>query len=169
MMTSGFSFVMGSNLEATWLLLNTIQLISMIPAISIEIPTLFRAFTLRLLSLHGQINFIPNIFNTYLTEGVNTSPINEYFKLLKFDTTHFVLNSGSNIEIWGAILTLGLFSWLLYSINPSIKQKWLRKLIVKADTTIRYKFMIRSISVSFLFLCIAALIEVRGLSWKGNW
>ena len=47
------SFFMGNTLEATWLLLNTIQLMSLSPIISVNLPSLFRDFTKKLVSLHG--------------------------------------------------------------------------------------------------------------------
>lgn len=95
-------------------------------------------------------------------------PINEYFAMMQFETTHFVFNSGSNLELWMVILSLGIFSWGLYSLHPRIKSSFFKKIIIKIDTTIRYKFMIRSICISFLYLSIAALIEVRKLSWIKN-
>lgn len=73
-LSMGISMIMGGSLEATWLLLCTIQLMSMTPVLKLDLPTIFRDFSTKLIGLHGQFTAIPNMFLKYMTKGVNTDP-----------------------------------------------------------------------------------------------
>jgi len=52
-LSTALSFLMGNTLESTWLLLNTIQLMSLTPIVSVNLPTFYREFAKNLISLHG--------------------------------------------------------------------------------------------------------------------
>jgi len=112
-LNSLLSIIMGSSLEATWLLLNTLQLMSFTPLLSLEMPSVFRLYSKQLIGIHGQISLIPNEFKR-LSTNLRIKPYNDYFELMSFETKFFLLNSGSNIEIWIAILLLGLLSFVIY-------------------------------------------------------
>ena len=49
----GISFLLGGTIEATWILLLSLQLVSFIPLISLYIPSVFRAFSKNLMGIHG--------------------------------------------------------------------------------------------------------------------
>lgn len=69
----------GQTIEASWLLLGTIQLMSLIPLFNLNLPENFRAFSKNLAVLHGEPEFIPNLFEA-LVDTENVHPFNQYFE-----------------------------------------------------------------------------------------
>ena len=101
------SLVLGSAVEATWLLLGSLQLMSLLPLLNIFLPSNFREFTKNLAVLNGEIEVIPNIFETYYDElDINKQPYNRYFYLMGFKTKYLLLNAGRKVEIWLGIIIL---------------------------------------------------------------
>lgn len=80
--TSTFiSVALGGTVEATWLLLGTIQLMSFVPLFNMNLPGNFREFSKNLAVLHGEPGALPNIFEGYVeTNGLE--PYNDYFALM---------------------------------------------------------------------------------------
>ena len=73
--------VMGGTIEATWLLLGSLQLMSLTPLFNLNLPVNFREFSKNLAVLHGEPQAIPNIFSNFLdTDGLK--PFNPYFELM---------------------------------------------------------------------------------------
>ena len=80
--TSTFiSVALGGTVEATWLLLGTIQLMSFVPLFNLNLPGNFRQFSKNLAVLHGEPGAIPNIFEGFI-ETANLEPYNDYFNLM---------------------------------------------------------------------------------------
>lgn len=61
-MSTGLSFISGSHLESTWMLLNTLQLMILLPLLSVDIGTIYREFSYKLLAVNGEPKWLPNIF-----------------------------------------------------------------------------------------------------------
>ena len=106
--------ILGSAIEATWLLLGTLQLMSLLPLISLNLPSNFREFSKNLAVLNGEPGAIPNIFESYYDSiDVGKEPYNRYYDQMNFKTSYFLLNSGRKIEIWAAIVIVSCLTWLL--------------------------------------------------------
>ena len=88
-------FIMGNALEATWLLMGTLQLMSVIPLVSIYVATSFWQFCQRLLPLHGIIGWIPNPF-VHLSDSSKERPYSESYELMSFNSHYLVVNLGAN-------------------------------------------------------------------------
>jgi len=75
------TLVLGTQIEATWLLLGTIQLMSLVPLFNLNIPSNFREFSKNLAILHGEPESIPNVFETVVDkEGLK--PFNRFFEMM---------------------------------------------------------------------------------------
>ena len=71
----------GGKIEATWLLFGCVQLMSLIPLFNLNLPANFREFSKNLAILHGEPEFLPNIFESYMSKD-HLDPYNEYFTLM---------------------------------------------------------------------------------------
>jgi len=76
-----FSVVLGNQIEATWLLLGTLQLMSLTPLFNLNLPQNFRVFSVNLAVLHGEPQFLPNLFE-YMIDQKGLEPFNPYFDLM---------------------------------------------------------------------------------------
>jgi hypothetical protein len=80
--TSTFiSVALGGTVEATWLLFGTIQLMSLVPLLNMNLPANFRQFSINLAVLHGEPEAIPNVFENFM-ETDDLKPYNDYFDLM---------------------------------------------------------------------------------------
>jgi len=75
------SVVLGGTVEATWLLFGCIQLMSFVPLFNLNLPGNFREFSKNLAVLHGEPEFLPNLFSNFIN-STNDEPFNDYFKLM---------------------------------------------------------------------------------------
>lgn len=159
--------VLGGTIEATWLLLGTLQLMSFLPLLSLDIPANFRQFAKNLAVLHGEPEAIPNVFEYYYDgENIDKEPFTQYFELMGFKTTLLLLNSGRKMMIW---MSIGLFmgiSWILYDIASYSKK--FGGIITKIDTKLRYGFIIRAVSQSYISLVLSTCLNVFTITWSGN-
>jgi hypothetical protein len=80
--TSTFiSVALGGTIEATWLLFGTIQLMSLVPLLDMNLPANFRQFSVNLAVLHGEPEAIPNVFENFI-DIKTLKPYNDYFELM---------------------------------------------------------------------------------------
>lgn len=76
-----FSLILGTQIEASWLLLATLQLMSLTPLFNLNLPPNFREFAKNLAVLNGEPEFLPNVFKHFVdNEGLE--PFNAYFELM---------------------------------------------------------------------------------------
>ena len=75
------SVLMGGTIEATWLLLGTVQLMSFVPLLNMNLPSNFREFSKNLAMLNGEPQSLPNLFE-YVISSDNQKPYNNYFELM---------------------------------------------------------------------------------------
>lgn len=123
--TSTFiSVALGGTVEATWLLFGTIQLMSLVPLLNLNLPANFREFSKNLAVLHGEPAAIPNLF-TNVIETKGLEPYNDYFllmskrkfdKFIDFETTKLLMNSARKIEIWAMMFSFMGVTFLLFDI-----------------------------------------------------
>ena len=160
-------FVMGGTIEASWLLLGTLQLMSFLPLLNLNLPSNFREFSKNLSVLHGEPEAFPNIFKYYYdTLEIVMEPFNEYFELMSFKTSYLLLNSGRKVMIWIGIGISMIVSWILVDLFLNIG-RW-GKIINKVDVKLRYGFIIRAVSQSYLSLVLSTALNVYMISWSGN-
>ena len=159
--------VLGGTIEATWLLLSTLQLMALLPLLSINIPSNFRQFSKNLAVLNGEPEMFPNIFEYYYdTLNIDKQPFNQYFDLMNFKTNYLLLNAGRKTMIWMVIGMFMCLSWLLMDLLH-LSRKF-GKILTKIDSKLRYGIIIRAISQSYLSLVLSTCLNVYTVSWKGN-
>jgi hypothetical protein len=81
------SLLLGTQIEASWLLLGTLQLMSLTPLFNLNLPANFREFTKNLAVLHAEPEAIPNIFE-YTIDTKGLKPFNKLFSLMSKLTNH---------------------------------------------------------------------------------
>lgn len=158
---------LGGTIEATWLLLGTLQLMSLLPLVSLNIPINFREFSKNLAVLNGEPEAFPNIFEYYYnTMTIDKLPFNQYFELMNFKTKYLLLNAGRKVMIWIGITVLMAISVIFFDLFGHIGK--FGTLITKIDTKLRYGMIIRAISQSYLSLVLSTCLNVYTISWSGN-
>lgn len=121
------SLLLGNTIEATWLLLGSIQLMSFVALFNLDLPSNFREFSKNLAVLHGEPQALPNIFESQInTTGLE--PYNRYFelmsmfhhKIIDFNTELLLMNSGRKMLLWMIMLTLMGISFLVFDLFSEI-------------------------------------------------
>ena len=76
--------IRGGSLEATWLLLNTLQLIALVPLMSLSFPTNFTGYAKYLAVVNGEPDMLPNVFEDYLFSSKDMLPeaFNDNYSLM---------------------------------------------------------------------------------------
>lgn len=171
LLTFGTSFfiqvVLGGTIEATWLLLGTLQLMSFLPLLNLNLPANFREFNKNLAVLNGEPGFLPNIFEAYYDSlGVEIKPYNRYFEMMNFKTEYLLLNAGRKIELWLLVFFISAISFIIFDMFGEAKK--VGGLITKIDTKLRYGFIIRGVSQSYLSMVVSSCLNVVSVSWSGN-
>lgn len=160
-------FVFGSKIEASWILLGTLQMMSFLPLLNLNLPTIFREFSKNLSVLHGEPEAFPNIFKYYYdTLDLVIEPFNDFFEQMGFATSYILMNSGRKVMIWMAIgisMTLSFIMMDLFEDATGIG-----KYIKKIDVKLRYGFIIRAVCQSYLSLVLSSSLNAFSVSWTGN-
>lgn len=96
--TSTFiSVALGGTIEATWLLFGSIQMMSFIPLLNLNLPANFREFSKNLAALHGEPGALPNLFEN-VVENKNMKPYNDYFSLMgRFSLLKYRIQNRENV------------------------------------------------------------------------
>ena len=159
--------VLGGAIEATWLLLGTLQLMSLLPLLNLNLPANFRQFSKNLAVLNGEPEALPNLFEYYY-ETLNTDkePYNYYFELMNFKTEYLLLNSGRKIEIWFCVFLLSGITWFFVDICRNLNK--FGRIAIKIDTKMRYGIIIRAVSQSYVSMVLSTCLNVYTISWSGQ-
>ena len=158
---------LGGTIEATWLLLGTLQLMSFLPLLTLHVPSNFRQFSKNLAVLHGEPGVIPNIFQgVYDSMDIVEEPFNQYFELMGFNTSYILLNSGRKVLLWAV---MGIFMGISYILMDLLEGAYkIGKVFTKIDMKLRYGFIIRAISQSYVSLVVSTCLNVYVISWSGD-
>ena len=159
--------VLGGTIEATWLLLGTLQLMSLLPLLNMNLPVNFREFSKNLAVLNGEPQAIPNIFKGYYDSlDLVIEPFNPFFEMMNFKTNYLLLNAGRKVMIWIIII---MFSSITYLLNDLADRTGkIGKLINKIDSKMRYGIIIRALSQSYLSMVLSTVLNVYMISWSGE-
>ena len=159
--------VLGVVIEATWLLLRTLQLMPTLSLLNLNLPTIFREFNKNLAVLNGEPTVIPNVFEAYYNSlNVEKEPLNRYFAIMNFKTNFLLLNAGRKITIWIWIFILSGTIWLLDDLMQGVNK--CGKIVVNIDTKIRYSITIKAVSQSYLSMVLSTALNVYTLTWIGD-
>lgn len=159
--------VLGGTIEATWLLLGTIQLMSLLPLLNMNLPANFREFSKNLAILNGEPEAIPNIFEYYYdTLDVIKEPFNAYYEIMNFKTQYLLLNAGRKVMIWTTIFIFSAVTWLVMDITHGVGA--CGKVVGKIDIKMRYGIIIRAVSQSYVSMVLSTALNVYTISWGGD-
>ena len=67
------SLIFGGSISAMWTMVNTIQLVSLLPLTAVNYPYIVRLVFTKMLSAHGESTIIPNIIFDYGLNRTNSS------------------------------------------------------------------------------------------------
>ena len=119
------SVVLGGTIEVTWLLLGTLQMMSLIPLFDLNLPGNFREFAVNLAVLNGEPQFFPNIFENFIDTS-KLKPFSPYFELmskydyylndLDFKTNLFLMNAGRKVMIWIVLIIMMGVTFILFDL-----------------------------------------------------
>lgn len=147
-------FLLGGTIEATWLLLGTLQMMALVPLINLNLPANFREFSKNLAMLNGEPTVIPNLFDEYYkTLEIDRTPYNSYFYMMNFKTNFLLLNAGRKVELWMIVAILSYISYLFMDCTLGFGS--CGRIASKIDFRLRYGFIIRAISQSYLTLVLS--------------
>ena len=83
-----------------------------------------------------------------------------------FETTHLVLNSGSNVQVWGLLLVLGFVSTVIFNL---LSKSIIGFIVRTIDYKVRYMIIVRTISQTYLALSLSAILNLKTLGWSGSY
>ena len=168
------SVVLGGTIEATWLLLGTLQMMSLVPLFNLNLPGNFREFSVNLAVLNGEPQAFPNIFENFIDTS-NLKPFNPYFELMSksyYLICRFQDNTApderrkeshdmDSHDCFNGSLLHYLWSvqraWKMVSTNIILCRGGI---VRKLDYKIRYGMFIRGVSQSYLSLVVSAVLNI---------
>ena len=112
------SQLFGGSIAAMWTMVNTIQLISLLPLCNVNFPKITVMVLEKMLTSHGESTIIPNVFYTFLINrsgsAVKVEPaLNERFSDYGWTVSNFLYLSGRKILLWTLIIIAYPFVWYM--------------------------------------------------------
>ncbi|CDW89713.1 fu domain containing protein [Stylonychia lemnae] len=167
------SLVFGGSISAMWTMVNTIQLISLLPLCGINYPAITVLVFQKMLASHGESTIIPNLLYDYLIHrpgsDVQVEPaLNNKFSEYGWTVSNFLYLSGRKILIWTAIIIGYPFVWYIekrYADKHKICKLW-----SKVEQKFRYTLLLRGVIMSYVSMYLAFILGIfqMDLTTMGN-
>ncbi|CDW91263.1 fu domain containing protein [Stylonychia lemnae] len=157
------SLVFGGSISAMWTMVNTIQLISLLPLCNVNYPPITLLIFEKMLGSHGESTIIPNFLYDKLIARPGSQVIIEPALNHKFDTygwqiSNFIYLSGRKIIIWTLIIVAYPFVW--YMKNKYSDKHKLCKLWVGTEQKFRYTLLLRGVIMSYVSMYLAFVLGI---------
>eukprot|EP00347_Sterkiella_histriomuscorum_P005534 403356244 len=157
------SQLFGGSIAAMWTMVNTIQLISLLPLCNVNFPKITVMVLEKMLTSHGESTIIPNVFYTFLINrsgsAVKVEPaLNERFSDYGWTVSNFLYLSGRKILLWTLIIFAYPFVWYMkrkYADKHKLCQMW-----VKAEQKFRYTLLLRGVIMSYVSMYLAFILGI---------
>lgn len=165
LLNMAISFVFGGSMSAMWTLLNTLQIVSFLPLLAVDIPLNAKILFARMMSTHGEVALIPNGFDYLMDSPDRTAkPLNANFNSYGFPTTNFLMLAGKKITLWvvlGVSFPFVIFMYKNYHHQHKICHVW--KML---ELKFKYSMVLRMFLISYLSFYISACLNVTSFSFK---
>jgi hypothetical protein len=156
----GLSLVFGGSLDAMWTMVNTVQMISLLPLKSIPYPENVVIFCEMMMASHAEPGWMPNIISdSFLRREMFTvREFSAFYTRYGFETSMFVINSGKKIVIFFVFLAFYPFCQFMdnrYSDKHPMCSPW---------GTIRKKFTyslpLRTFLIAYLSFNVTSTLNI---------
>jgi hypothetical protein len=159
----GISLVFGGSISAMWTMVNTIQLISLLPLMDVNWPNIVVLVFEKMLSSHGESTAIPNlIYDKFLNRTDSTlqmeGALNERFASYGWEVSNFIYLSGRKILIWSAIIIT--YPLVLYMKKKYANKHKYCKLWIAAEQKYRYTLLLRGVIMSYASMYLASTLNI---------
>ncbi|CDW89486.1 UNKNOWN [Stylonychia lemnae] len=157
----GISLVFGGSISAMWTMVNTIQLVSLLPLCNINYPQIAILVFQKMLGTHGESKFIPNLLYEKLMNRPGStiqveSALNDKFEAYGWEISNFLYLSGRKIIMWTGIIVAYPFVWY-FKKKYSDKHKYC-KLWIKVEQKFRYTMLLRGVIMSYVSMYLAFVL-----------
>ena len=159
----GISIVFGGSISAMWTMVNTIQLVSLLPLCDVDWPPISVMVFTKMLSSHGESTFIPNLFYDKLLNrdgtGLIVEPaLNDRYKAYGWDRSNFVSLSGRKILIWAALIIA--YPFIYYMAGKYADKNKCCAVWATANNSYQYTLLLRGVIMSYVSMFLAALLNI---------
>ncbi|CDW87691.1 fu domain containing protein [Stylonychia lemnae] len=157
------SLVFGGSISAMWTMVNTIQLISLLPLCNIKYPAITLLVFEKMLGSHGESTIIPNILYDQVVSrpgsAVQIEPaLNSKFSDYGWKISNFIFLSGRKILMWTGIVIAYPFVWYMkkkYADKHKFCKVW-----VKGEQKFRYTLLLRGVIMSYVSMYLAFILGI---------
>jgi hypothetical protein len=144
-------------------MVNTIQLISLLPLCNVNYPQIVTLVLQKMLSSHGESTMIPNVFYTYLIDRPGSSvkiepALNNRFDSYGWSISNFLYLSGRKILLWLLIIIVYPFVWYMkskYADKHKLCKPW-----VSVEQKFRYTMLLRGVIMSYVSMYLAFILGI---------
>eukprot|EP00347_Sterkiella_histriomuscorum_P010294 403376857 len=157
------SQLFGGSIAAMWTMVNTIQLISLLPLSAVKYPQITVLVFEKMLASHGESTIIPNVFYTFLINRSGSSVViepalNDRFSDYGWEISNFLYLSGRKILLWTLII---LAYPVVYYMKKNYADKHkLCRLWIKAEQKFRYTLLLRGVIMSYVSMYLAFVLGI---------
>ncbi|CDW80137.1 UNKNOWN [Stylonychia lemnae] len=159
----GISLVFGGSVSAMWTMVNTIQLISLLPLCDVNYPGITLLIFEKMLGSHGESTIIPNLLYDKLIARPGTTvelepALNFRFNAYGWKISNFIYLSGRKIILWTLIILAYPFVWYMkrkYADKHKFCRVW-----VDAESKFRYTMLLRGVIMSYVSMYLAFILGI---------
>jgi hypothetical protein len=159
----------GVSTTGLWISVVYLQMITMVPLLSVNWPMFVDTFFGRLNSvINFETDLIPNVFfdNMIAPPGTKTlvePPLNERYASFRREYSNFFYLSGRKLLLWSSLIVFYPIVWYLKR-NYADKHKFC-KLWEKLELRYRYTFFLRGIILSYVSMVLASTLNIYNMQF----
>jgi hypothetical protein len=159
----GLSLVFGGSLDAMWTMVNTVQMVSLLPLKSVPYPENVIIFFSMLLSSHAEPGWLPNIISeSFLRREMFTErAYSSYYEEYGFETTMFLINSGKKIVI--LFMMLGFYPFCIFMDNRYADKHPGCKIWTKIRSKFTYSLPLRTFLIAYLSFNVTSTLNIMDM------
>lgn len=158
------NFVLSASLNSLWSMINTQQMIVLIPLFQVDLPENAGMVFKQMMKI-AAFDLVPNtedIYNTVLGIDELPGPLTENFGTVGFETTYFIHNMGSLVFF---IVAFPLMSIVAFLFTFCRQYAAIRKAKKSIEETIYWNYLIRLLIESYTILAVCGMINLTDLKW----
>jgi hypothetical protein len=167
------SLVFGGPISAMWVMVNALQLISLLPLMGVPYPEIVIMIYSKMLVAHGESTFIPNIyFDSFINKTTDLGygkikgyspedPLNQKFVDYGWAVSNFYYLSGRKVLLWTAML--GSYPLIKYMKTKYADKHKYCKIWVQVELKYRYTLLLRGVIMSYASMILAIMLNVYNM------
>ena len=162
------SLIFGGQISAMWTMINTIQMVSLLPLCNINFPQITVLVFSKMLASQGETTIIPNIYFDNLVNRTGSGlkielALNTRFSSYGWVYSNFLYLSGRKILIWTGLLISYPIVWYMkskYADKHKLCRFW-----ISTEQKYRYTMVLRGVIMSYLSMYLAAILNVYAMNF----